>query len=415
MRFALRVALRYIFSRKSTNAINIISGITMLGITIGSAALIIVLSAFNGYGSLVIGLYGSFYPDISVHPAQGKVFVADESMLQELSSVEGIAHIARSLEENAMLAYNDQEHIATIKGVDTVFPYVTAVDDSVFAGLYLLQYVDRNVRIDCAVLGSGLASSLGVALGIDYPAIQVFMPRRQARGGLNPRNAFIQQSIQPVGAFRVQADFDTKYMFTSIDFLRNILEYEEEEVSSLEISLLPNARPAAVVSALEAELGNQYIVKTRAMQNDFLYKVMRNERWVVYLILTFILIIAAFNMIGSISMLVIDKRKDIGTLRAMGATEAMIRNIFFFQGLLQTLLSIGTGFLLATLLCVLQIQFGLVTIPGSGSFVITAYPIVLQGLDYLYVGLTILVIGSIASWLPAHLASREVWLFREAE
>jgi lipoprotein-releasing system permease protein len=204
-------------------------------------------------------------------------------------------------------------------------------------------------------------------------------------------------------------------MFTSIDFLRNILEYEEEEVSSLEISLLPNARPAAVVSALEAELGNQYIVKTRAIQNDFLYKVMRNERWVVYLILTFILIIAAFNMIGSISMLVIDKRKDIGTLRAMGATEAMIRNIFFFQGLLQTLLSIGTGFLLATLLCVLQIQFGLVTIPGSGSFVITAYPIVLQGLDYLYVGLTILVIGSIASWLPAHLASREVWLFREAE
>ncbi len=415
MRFALRVALRYIFSKKSTQAINIISGITMFGITIGSAALIIILSAFNGFGNLVLGLYGSFYPDITVQPATGKVFQAEPEWLGSLNAHPSVRYVALSLEENAMVAYNDQESVAVIKGVDTVFALVTAVDDSVFAGNYELDYNDGRLQVDCAVLGSGLAASLGVALGLDYPAVQVFMPRREVKGGFSPRNAFIRQSVQPVGAFRIQADFDSKYMFTSIEFIRSLLDYEGNEVSAVEIALNDGVSANKAAEELGELIGPDFTIKTRDQQNDFLYKVMRNERWVVFLILTFILLIATFNMIGSISMLVIDKRKDIGTLRAMGANESMIRNIFFLQGLLQTLFSIGMGFLLATLLCVLQMRFGLISIPGSGSFVVTAYPIALEAMDYIYVGLTILAIGSVASWVPAHLASREIGLFRDSE
>ena len=216
-----------------------------------------------------------------------------------------------------------------------------------------------------------------------------------------------------MGAFRVQADFDGRYMLVSLGFMRQLLDYHADEVSALEIRLAPGADADKVKQRLVDELGADFQVQKRDEQHAFLYRVMRNERWVVFLILTFILIIATFNMIGSISMLVIDKRPDIGTFRAMGATEGMIRNIFFIQGLLQTLVSIGLGFGIATLLCWLQMRFGLVTIPGSGSFVITAYPIHLQWLDYLYVGLTILVIGSVTSYFPAALASRQQWLFRE--
>nr|HQU76545.1 ABC transporter permease [Chitinophagales bacterium] len=167
--FALRVAWRYIFSRKSTNAINIISGITMLGITIGSAALIIVLSAFNGFGSLVIGLYGAFYPDITITPAQGKVFNANPDMMEDLGNIPGVLYISQTLEENAMLAYNEQEHIATIKGVDSIYSLVTAVDDSVFAGEYVLRFEHFGKEVDCAILGSGVAATLNVALGLGYP------------------------------------------------------------------------------------------------------------------------------------------------------------------------------------------------------------------------------------------------------
>ena len=413
--FALRVAWRYIFSRKSTNAINIISGITMLGITIGSAALIIVLSAFNGFGSLVIGLYGAFYPDITITPAQGKVFNANPDMMKDLGNIPGVLYISQTLEENAMLAYNEQEHIATIKGVDSIYSLVTAVDDSVFAGEYVLRFEHFGKEVDCAILGSGVAATLNVALGLDYPAVRIFMPRRGSRAGLDPRNAFIQQSVQPVGAFRVQADFDGKYVITGLSFVRQLLEYDQNEVSALEIQMDPSASVHKTITSMQNLLGDDFVIKDRAQQNEFLYKVMRNERWVVFLILTFILIIATFNMIGSISMLVIDKRKDISTLRAMGATNGMIRNIFFIQGVLQTLVSIGVGFSFAALLCWIQIRFGVVTIPGSGSFVVSAYPIDMHLMDFFNVGLTILIIGSIASWFPAHLASKEVWMFRAGE
>lgn len=415
MKFTVRIAWRYIFSKKSTNVINIISGITMTGIVIGSAALIIVLSAFNGFGDLVVNLYSSFYPEVTITPKSGKVFTLTSLQYNKLQSLNEVEYISQTLQENVLLAYNKEEHIATIKGVDTTFKYVTAVDDSVFIGDYIFYYHYDNLRVHCAVLGAGVASTLNVALGIGYPALQVFVPRRSVRSSLNPRNAFTQKSIQPVGVFSLQQEFDSKYVFASLEFVQDLLEYNNGEISALEIKLKDNARSSTATKKIQQIAGDEFYVKDRYMQNEFLYKVMRNERWVVYMILTFIIVIATFNMIGSIAMLVIDKKKDIGILRSIGATEQSIRNIFFIQGVLQTLVSIIIGFTIAITLCLVQIYFEVITIPGSESFVVTAYPVSMHLTDFLLVGITILFIGSIASYLPAYLASRQQWIFHEAD
>jgi lipoprotein-releasing system permease protein len=412
MRLTFRIAWRYIFSKKSTNAINIISGISMSGIIIGSASLIIVLSAFNGFENLVARLYSTFYPEITITPATGKVFIPDSLKVQQINKIPGVEYLSETLEENVLLAYNKQEHIATIKGVDTMYRYVTAVDDSVFYGEYMLNYNYLNYNLDCAVLGSGVASTLNVSLGLDYPAVQIFMPRRGAKPSSNPRNTFVQRGIQPMGVFRIQQEFDSKYVLTSLEFIRSLLEYNNGEVSSIEIKTSDKADVNDIMEQIGEIMGPDYIIKNRFMQNEFLYRVMRTEKWAVYFILTFIFIVAAFNMIGSIAMLVIDKKKDIGILRSLGATEQSIRNIFFIQGMLQTLVSIGIGFSIATILCWLQMEYGLVTIPGAGTFVVTAYPIALEWKDYVNVFLTVFIIGCIASYLPAYMAARQKWLFR---
>lgn len=415
MRFTLIVAWRYIFSKKSTNVINIISGITMTGIVIGSAALIIVLSAFNGFGDLVVDLYSSFYPEVSITPKSGKVFTLSSLQYNNLESLNSVEYVSKTLQENVLLAYNKDEHIATIKGVDSNFAKVTAVDDSVFVGDYLFYYYYDNLKVQCAVLGAGIASTLNVALGGGYPALQVFVPRRGLRTSIDPRNAFIQKSVQPVGIFSLQQEFDSKYIFTSLEFVQDMLEYHNGEVSSLEIKLRKNANTSSALKDIEKIVGEDFYVKDRFMQNAFLYKIMRNERWVVYMILTFIIIIATFNMIGSIAMLVIDKKKDIGVLRSLGATEASIRNIFFVQGILQTAVSIFIGFTIAATLCFIQIYFHVITIPGSESFVVTAYPVSMHLADFFLVATTILIIGGIAAWVPAYLASRQQWMFRDED
>lgn len=412
MKFTFRIAWRYIFSKKSTNAINIISGISMTGIIVGTASLIIVLSAFNGFEDLVQRLYSTFYPDITVTPAQGKVFVPDSVQLAKIRQIDGVEEISQTLEENVLLAYNKQEHIATIKGVDSMYQYVTAVDDSVYYGDYILNYQYLNYNLNCAVFGSGVANTLNLNLGLDYPPVQIFMPRRGIKGSANPRNTFVQRGIQPMGVFRIQQEFDSKYVITSLDFMHELLEYTNGEVSSLEIKTNGKRDVDDIMKDISAIVGNSFDVKNRVMQNEFLYRVMRTEKWAVYFILTFIFIIAAFNMIGSIAMLVIDKKKDIGILRSLGATEASVRNIFFVQGVLQTLVSIAIGFAIATLLCWLQMKYGLITIPGQGTFVVTAYPIALEWNDYVSVFFTVFIIGCIASYFPAYMAARQKWLFK---
>lgn len=384
----------------------------MTGIVIGSAALIIVLSAFNGFESLVKKLYGTFYPDISISLAEGKVFVPLDEQIEKIGGLEGVAAYALVLEENALLAYDGMEHIATIKGVDSNHSRVVGVADSVFIGKYILKADIRGNTFDAAVMGLGVASMLGVNLGFEADPVQVFMPKRSTKSTFSPQGAFRQKPIHVSGVFRIQQEFDSKYMLVPLDFLQSMLDYDEE-ISAIEIRIARGANPEALKKDLRDIMGPDFIVNDRYQQNKFLYKVMRTEKWAVYLVLTFILIIAAFNMIGSISMLVIEKKKDIGILRSLGANSTTIRRIFLMEGMLQTMLSTAIGFSIALTLCLLQMKYGFIEIPGQGTFVVSAYPVNLQLADFLLVFTTIIVIGLLASWFPAYRASRQKWILRE--
>ena len=408
-----KIAWRYIFSRKSTNAINIIAGVSMLGIAVGAAALIIVLSAFNGFEGLVKKLYSSFYPDLSIQLVEGKHFLADSLSLDELRAVPGVAALSLTLEENAILVYDDKEHIAMVKGVDEAFADVTAVDDSVIVGKYRLSALRLDsVEVDGAVLGAGIADMLDVMLGPSAGYISLYMPRRGLNTGIGASRAFKEQRIRPVGIFRIQQEFDAKYIIVPLSFMQELLEYKDNRVGSVEIKLAPGASTARAQRDLQRIAGERFKVLTRYQLNPTVYRVMRTEKWAVYLVLTFILIVAAFNMIGSISMLVIEKRRDIGTLQALGASQQQIQAIFLLEGMVQTMLSMGIGFAIALVLLLGQLWFEWLKIPGSGTFVVQAYPVDIQALDFLLVAGTILLIGLAAAWFPARQAAAARYMVR---
>jgi lipoprotein-releasing system permease protein len=413
MRLSYKIAWRYIFSKKSTNAINLITAVSMLGIVVGSAALIIVLSAFNGFEDLVKKLYSSFYPDIAVMPAEGKRFSVDSVNLNQLYELDGVAYISQTLEENAIIVYEEQEHIAVLKGVDSAFSDVTAVDDSVIIGRYRtqIQLLD-SIELDAAVLGAGVADVLDVLLGPSASPLTVYMPRRSRSSGLGASRAFKQKRIYPAGIFRIQQDFDSRYVLVPLEFMRDLLEFENDEIGMLEIKLEPGVSASRKVKQIENLLPDGFEVKTRTQLNETVYQVMRTEKWVVYFVLTFILIVAAFNMIGSISMVVIDKQKDIGVLKSLGASRQFIQRVFLFEGLFQTMLSMCIGFLIAGVLLTGQILFEWVQIPGAGTFVVQAYPVKMKLFDFLLVFATIVVIGTLAAWFPAQRAARKRYVIR---
>lgn len=414
MRLPLIIAWRYIFSKKSVNAINIITLVSMLGIMVGTAALILVLSVFNGFEDLVVKLYNSFYPEINVTLVEGKTFEPDAKKLQQIQNIKGIAAVSKVLEENALLAYNREEHIATIKGVDENYKSVTQVSDSIFVGDFVLQSGSRSG----AVVGAGIWLRLSIrivnidSLSLEDRGIDVFMPKTGTKSSFNPRQAFNQGRIYPTGAFRIQQDFDNQFLFTPLAFIQKLLG-TENKISALEIRAKDGEDTHRIISEIEQIMGPMFIVKNRYQQNEFLYKVMRTEKLAVYLILSFILVIAAFNMIGSISMIVIDKRPDIGILKAMGATGGFVKKTFLAEGIIQTLLSAGAGFLIATTLCLLQIYFQVIPMPGEGTFVVQAFPVKMQAMDFVLVFFTVLLIGVAAAYFPARRAGRQKWIFKE--
>ncbi len=385
----------------------------MLGIAVGSAALILVLSAFNGFEGLVRQLYSSFYPDLSIQIKEGKHFSADSLDLQALREISGVEIFSLTLEENAILVYQDKEHIALVKGVDEAFEQVTAVDDSVIVGKYRLHYMrSDSVWMDGAVLGAGVADMLDVMLGPNAAYLNMYMPRRALGSGIGTSRAFKEQRIRPEGIFRIQQEFDARYVMVPLRFMQELLEYRDNRVGAVEIRLKDGADPGRVQRQVQAAVGDRYEVLTRYQLNPTVYRVMRTEKWAVYLVLTFILIVAAFNMIGSISMLVIEKRRDMATLQALGASQGQIQGIFLLEGLFQTLISMGLGFGIALLLLMGQIWFEWLKIPGSGTFVVQAYPVDIQWPDFLLVSSTILLIGLAAAWFPARQAAAQRYVIR---
>lgn len=395
-------AFRYLFSKKSTNAINVITAISMLGMAIISMAMVLILSVFNGFEGLTLSLYNSFNPDLKVTPETGKVFTLTPEQIQQLDGLEGIDVYSQVLEEKAALKYDDNEFIGTLKGVDDNFLKVSGVDSAMVRGSFVLHERGR----DFAVLGLGVEGQLGVRVSDQMRVITVLIPSRKTGGvGLMPSAAFSRANISPAGTFSIQMEFDSKYMFVPLSFIRSLLKYDKE-ISALEIKTMPNTNLQDLETELTAILGPGFIYQDRYQQNEFLYQVMRTEKWATYAIMSFILAIAAFNIIGSLSMLVLEKTKDIAILKTMGATSQTIRQIFLLEGLLSSLIGAAFGIGLALLLCWLQVQYELIPLPGSGSFVISAMPVKVKLYDILLVAATVVSISLLASWLPAYRTSK---------
>lgn len=402
MNLSFYIARRYLMGKKSQNAINIISAISVLGVATGTMALVIVLSVFNGFDSVVKSLFNSFDPDIRITAREGKTFVPDEGTVSQIASLPGVAFVSEVLEENVLLVYGDKQHIATIKGVDDRFEEVSGIDSMVYDGTMKLK--DRNRSY--AVIGQGIAYSLRIGLNFVDPLFVYTIDRRARINMAQPEEAIRRDFLFPSGIFAIEQEFDSRYLLAPIGFVRNLLSYEKE-VSALEIKLSPSFAPEKVQDRIERLMGEDFQVRNRQQQNELFYRVMRSEKWAIFLILTFILIIASFNIIGSLSMLIIDKKQDIVTLRNMGANNKLIQRIFLVEGWLISVVGSLTGMLLGTAISWIQQQFGLIKLTGSGTFVIDAYPVEIEAIDIILIWITVLLIGLLAARYPVKQISRK--------
>lgn len=395
MNLPFYIAKRYLFVKKSHNVINIISGISVAGITIGSMALIIVLSVFNGFEALIISLFNSFDPEIKITVKEGKNFDPASIPMDKIKNINGILFISKTLEEQALLKYNDKQYIATIKGVDTNFQKMSGIDTMVVNGEFSLH---KNHKNSC-VIGYGIARYLSVSLNDVYRPITIYAPRCDSLAGSDPTQAFNSRPIFPTGIFSIQQDFDDKYLLLSLDYAREILEYPTE-VSSIEIGIAAGTNSEKIQKEIIALVGDKYKVVNRFQQHDFLYKIMKTEKWAVFLILSFILVIAIFNVIGSLTMLIMEKKKDMDILKSMGASTLLIRKIFLTEGLMISGFGCILGLMIGAIICYIQQRFGIVQIQAEGAFVVSSYPVKLVVTDFIYVFTTVIGIGFVAVWLP---------------
>lgn len=395
------IAKRYFSTKKNSNFVHLISWVSLLGVAIGTAALILVLSVFNGFEALVLKMYNSFDPHLQITAAEGKVFNPEEiSAVLNNPEFKSSAYI---LEEKALLKYQEKEFIATVKGVSETYQELTNFDSLLVNGEYINSYENNNV----AVVGSGVAYHLSIGLGTMFEQLQVFVPNRNSKTLLNPQTAFKQGSVLPVGIFSIQAELDQEYIITPLAFIQQLAD-RDNNISAVEIKLKNEDRMLVIQEQLTTVFGDGFIVKNRFEQQEFLYKILNTERLAVFLILAFIMIIATFNIIGALSMLMLDKQKDIRTLRSLGCTVQDIQSVFFRKSMLTILLGIVIGLFIGLGLAFLQQTFGFIEM-GGGSFVINTYPIAIVFTDILLVSFTVFAIGLLASWYPAKVLSSKLF------
>ncbi len=386
------IAFRYLFSKKRFNAINLISIISVIGVTTGTAALIVLLSAFNGLESWVVKLYDTFDPDIKIEHYHQKFFSAAPDFLRKIEKTEGIAYAVPVIEENALITFGDAQFIATLKGVGRHYDKVSAIHSSLIDGQYLLNTDSASNGL----FGSGVAYSLGFnTKSFDTP-VEIFVPRPGASLSLNPTEAFNSSVIQPHGIFQIQPEVDLKYVLTSYGYASYLFN-RPQMASAVEVKLDTYNEVDHVSALLKKNLGPGYKISNRFEQHQLLYKIIKSEKWAVYLILTFILVIAVFNITGSLTMLIVDKSKDINTLRSMGANTSHLLAIFFTEGMLICLIGILLGIFTGVGIVIAQDQLGLVYISE-----VDPYPVLLKLSDIGLTVVTVLSIGALASWLPAN-------------
>ncbi|MBQ5434783.1 MAG: ABC transporter permease [Bacteroidales bacterium] len=402
MRLSRFIAWRYLFAKKSHNVINIISIISAAGIAVGCAALVVILSIYNGFDSIVRDLNDSHTADVMISPATGKVFTLDDRFAF-LHDDPRVAAACGVLEESVFVQYGERNKVVTAKGVDSLYERVTGLRDYMVEGEFSLAFGDLNQ----VVLGRTVALELGARPAFLQPILAWFPSRTQQVDLLNPLGSLHQVRLHPAGIVSLEQNFDQKYLIMPLDALRELLEYDDE-VSAVEIYLKPDAlnrhglAPRSFLSQVQDKLGPDFRVRDRQQQNTTLYKLLKYEKIAIYLILLFVMLIVSFNIYGSLSMLIIEKRDDIATLRAMGADDALVGQIFTREGWLISLLGIFSGVAIGLLICWAQQRFGLVKMPGN--FVVDAYPVVVQAADILLIIAGVALIGWLISLLTRKMA-----------
>ena len=395
MRFPFYIARRYLFAKKTHNAINIITLVTMVGLAVGAMAMVIVLSVTNGLEKLIITQFNAFHADIEISPAEGKTFSIQDFPFEAVQQIPGVLYIGEILEEQGMISYRDRQHLVRFRGVDNVYDEISGIDTLIVKGEYIIEGDDR----DFLLLGNGVYSMLNASIHDHLHPLEVFLPRRGRTTGMHPSQAFRSSTNFARGVFAVQAEFDIEYVLLPIKLMRQLLEYDDE-VTHLVIRIEQGHNHSRVQRSIQEVTGHGFVVKNRMQQQDFLYKVMRSEKWAIFFILAFILVVAAFNIVGSLTMLVLEKRRDISILRSLGASKKLIERIFLLEGMLISMGGALAGITMGGFITWMQMRFGLVRIQAEGMFIIDAYPVVLKASDMALVAITVFLIGWMASIIP---------------
>ena len=401
MKLSLYIAKRYLFAKKSRNAINIISAVSVAGVAVGTMALIIILSVFNGLERMVSQIFNTFDPDIKITAAIGKTFIPDTARLKLLANVNGLSCYSLTIEENALLKYGSRQTIATIKGIDDNYAMVSNIDSSMWEGEFRLR---NDKGRPYAVPGVGVAIYLGIRVNFITP-LEILYPRKTGGTSISAENSLNQKFIFPSGIFQVEKEYDSKYVYIPIDFARELTE-TDKGVSTVEIKFKEHADPGSVQNDIVKIFGKGFRVQNRNEQQAIFYKVMRSERLAIFFILTLILIIASFNIIGSLTMLIIEKERDIEILKSLGADNNLIRKIFIFEGWLISIIGALSGIILGFVVCWLQQTYGLVKLQ-SQSLIMDSYPVVMKIKDFIIVPGTVLLIGYWAAWYPVRFLTKK--------
>lgn len=406
MNFSFYIARRYLFSKKSHNAINVISAISVCGVALATLALVCTLSVFNGFQDLVTTFFTAFDPQLKITAVRGKVFDGQDKRVLQLKKMPDVEVYSESLEDNVMVQYQGRQAMAVVKGVEDNFDQLTPIDSILFGRGDLLLH---DEVVDYAIPGIQLLSTLGSGIRFLDP-LEIYAPRRGAKVNMaNPSTAFVTGNLFSSGlVFAVnQEKYDASYILTSIDFARRLFQYTTE-VSAINLKLKAGADTDAVKKHIQDLLGDDFLVQDRYEQQADTYRIMEIEKLISYLFLTFILMIACFNVIGSLSMLIIDKRDDVVTLRNLGASDRQIVRIFLFEGRMISFFGAFAGVVLGLLLCWLQQEYGLIALGSSGSFVVDAYPVSVHASDVFLIFITVLLIGFLSVWYPVRFLSKRL-------
>ncbi len=406
MNFPFFIAKRYLFSKKSHNAINVISAISVCGVALATLAMVCTLSVFNGFQDMVATFFTAFDPQIKITSVKGKVFDGSEPVFAEIRTMPEVVVYSESVEDNAMVQYKGRQAMAVIKGVEDNFDKLTPIDSILFGRGELILH---DEVVDYAIPGLQLLSTLGTGIRFLDP-LEIYAPKRGSRINMsNPMSSFVSDQLFSSGlTFTVnQEKYDASYIITSIGFARRLFQYTNE-VSAVNLRLTSDADENTVIKKLKEKLGDDFRVQNRYEQQADTFRIMEIEKLISYIFLTFILMIACFNVIGSLSMLIIDKKNDVQTLRNLGASDSQIVRIFLFEGRMISFIGAVSGVIIGLALCLIQQEYGIISLGTAGSFIVDAYPVSVHAWDVVLVFATVLIVGFISVWYPVRYLSRRL-------